>query len=88
MRFGPFSEGEIRVVVREIVRALTFLHCRELVHRDIKRESLVLLIFFFFFFFVPFVFLTFFFFTTLMIAWFLLFLLFSSLHSDSKKILQ
>jgi serine/threonine protein kinase len=53
MRPGPLDEASIRVVIRETARALAFLHCRDLVHRDIKRIELTVLLFFFplFFFF-------------------------------------
>ena len=37
MKSGPFPENDIRVIIRQIVRGLLYMHCRGIVHRDVKR---------------------------------------------------
>lgn len=38
---GPFSEGEIVEVLREILGVLAFIHSRDVIHRDIKPSNIM-----------------------------------------------
>ena len=39
---GAFSESEVKVITRQIVDALNYLHHRKIVHRDVKAENVML----------------------------------------------
>ena len=36
MKAGPFSENDIAIILREILRGLDYLHSERKLHRDIK----------------------------------------------------
>lgn len=38
---GPFSEGEVVEVLREILGVLAFIHSRDVIHRDIKPSNIM-----------------------------------------------
>jgi len=38
---GPFSEGEVLEVLREILGVLAFIHSRDVIHRDIKPSNIM-----------------------------------------------
>jgi serine/threonine-protein kinase 24/25/MST4 len=36
MKAGPFSENDIAIILREIIKGLDYLHSERKLHRDIK----------------------------------------------------
>lgn len=42
MRRGTVKESESRIIIRQVVRALKFLHDKGIVHRDLKPENILL----------------------------------------------
>lgn len=42
MRNNPVAELDTRIIVRQITRALRFLHSKGIVHRDLKPENILL----------------------------------------------
>lgn len=39
---GPFSESQIYIVIKDILNALNFIHSRNILHRDIKLDNILL----------------------------------------------
>ena len=40
MKAGPFQEGDISIILREIIKGLDYLHSERKLHRDIKGKKL------------------------------------------------
>lgn len=41
-RYHPLAEFDARIILRQVVRGLSYLHSKGIVHRDLKPENILL----------------------------------------------
>lgn len=42
LRKKPFNEKEIAIIIKDSLRGLDYLHSKELIHRDIKSDNILM----------------------------------------------